>query len=95
MTCTGLPNDTIGAGSRLHSTGRQGDSFVPSTSGNEEEDDLYLLAKSVFDLKVRPSLQALFQLKQSSGSSVLTRQSGILNEKKPESCIWQTVLGFA
>ena len=51
----GLPNDAMDMGARVQSSGRQSDSFVPSTSGSEEEDDLYLLAKSVFDLKVFPS----------------------------------------
>ena len=34
------------------------DACVPSTCGSEAEDDLYLLAKSVFDMKVRTFLPA-------------------------------------
>lgn len=29
------------------------DSFMPSTSGSDEEDDIYLLAKSIFEMRVR------------------------------------------
>lgn len=48
----GLPSEGLGASSRRPLQGRQDDSFVPCTSGSEDEDDLYLLAKSLFDMKV-------------------------------------------
>ena len=48
----GLPSNNLTLRNKSHSSLRQNDSFVPSTSGSEEEDDLYLLAKSIFDLKV-------------------------------------------
>jgi len=56
---TGLPPESHDRVGRSQTTGRQGDSFVPSTSGSEEEDDLFLLAKSIFDLKVLLSLPPL------------------------------------
>ena len=56
LSFAGLPNDNTVVKSRSQSGGRQSDTFVPSTSGSEEEDDLYLLAKSIFDLKVSTRL---------------------------------------
>ena len=49
-SCAGLPAEA--SSSRPHQASRHSDNFLPSTSGSLEEDDTYLLAKTVFDMRV-------------------------------------------
>ena len=46
--CTGLPAEA----SRPQQASRHSDHFLPQTSGSLEDDDTYLLAKTVFDMRV-------------------------------------------
>ena len=72
----GLPAEA--SSSRPQQASRHSDNFLPSTSGSLEEDDTYLLAKTVFDMRVSYIHQRLAVNTQPTPITLMSCRSSVM-----------------